>query len=114
MVSVICMLAMGTARVHSPNDAIDAAIATRYCQDAKWYSDDDGTNHPVATIIDDWGKLTGSDGVLLSNDPRQARVAASQSSGDHSGPGWSLELADDMQLVPGDKSGSFTIEPRGA
>ncbi|HJP84151.1 MAG TPA: hypothetical protein VJ835_11685 [Fimbriimonadaceae bacterium] len=69
----------------------------------------EGTFYPTATLINEWGTLEVSDGVLISSDFKSAIVKAPKSAGDLSGPGWKLTLSPGWKIAPGSKPGSFRL-----
>ncbi|MBX3120152.1 MAG: hypothetical protein KF784_13890 [Fimbriimonadaceae bacterium] len=70
--------------------------------------DEDGTYYPTATIIDEWGTIEVTDGVLIAGDWRSAKVVA-PASGAVSGPGWTLKLKTGWKIVVGKRKGDFTV-----
>ena len=69
-----------------------------------------GTVYPTARISDAWGVLdVGGGGALIDAGFGGVTVAAGQA-GTTSGPGWRLELAPGWRMVPGARSGDFTVE----
>jgi hypothetical protein len=71
--------------------------------------DSEGTFYPTATLINEWGTLEVSDGVLISSDFKSAIVKAPKSAGDLSGPGWKLTLSPGWKIAPGSKPGNFRL-----
>jgi len=82
----------------------------------------DATNtvYPTLRLVDGWGVLTVSNGAWLERDQMghivRARVPAPPdlSSRPLKGEGWSLELANEWEVVPGERPGDVTIRKRGS
>jgi len=74
--------------------------------------DDLGTVYPTIFIADLWGRITVSNGALLSSDWRSLRVAAPANPDARplQESGWSLELNDGWTLSPGPREGDFTLK----
>jgi hypothetical protein len=72
---------------------------------------DANTVYPTFHASAEWGTLDVSDGVLVPTDFSSATVAAPRDpQGSHlQGPGWTLDLAPGWKVVPGAKSGSYTV-----
>ena len=77
--------------------------------------DASNTVYPTLRLVDAWGVLTVSNGAWIERDATgrvvSARVAAPT---DHSarplkGDGWSLEVTDGWQVVPGERTGDVTM-----
>lgn len=77
--------------------------------------DASNTVYPTMRLVDAWGVLTVSDGALLeravTGEIVRARVPAPAdlSARPLKGEGWSLELANGWELVPGERSGDVKI-----
>jgi hypothetical protein len=73
------------------------------------------TVYPTLRLVDNWGVLTVSNGAWLERGPTghivRARVPAPQdlSARPLKGEGWSLELANGWEVVPGERPGDITI-----
>jgi len=67
-----------------------------------------GTVYPTLRISAAWGVLDAHDGALLAPDWSTVTVEA-PAAGAVQGPGWSLALKPDWQIVPGRRSGDFTL-----
>ncbi|HEX7332120.1 MAG TPA: hypothetical protein VF290_11520 [Pyrinomonadaceae bacterium] len=80
----------------------------------------DGSNsvYPTLRMVDNWGVLTVSNGAWLERAPTghiaSARVQAPQdvSARPLKGDGWSLELANGWEVVPGERAGDVTIRKK--
>ncbi|HEY1772528.1 MAG TPA: hypothetical protein VGH91_04980 [Gammaproteobacteria bacterium] len=74
----------------------------------------DGTHmvYPTFHATAEWGTLDVKEGVLLPSDFSSATLAAPTSTGGThiEGPGWTLDLAPGWHVVPGDKTGSYTVK----
>ena len=72
---------------------------------------DANTVYPTFHATAEWGTLDVTDGVLVPTDFSRATVAApNDTTGPHvQGPGWTLELASGWSVVPGAKTGSYTV-----
>ena len=69
----------------------------------------EGTYYPSATLIDEWGTIEISDGVIIANDFQTAWVdAPTGSSLENSG--WKLKLQPGWKLVVGRGKGDFVLE----
>jgi hypothetical protein len=74
-----------------------------------------GTVYPTSRVIDEWGVLHVTDGVLLSRDPggrvSEARVPAPRTPEGSTieGDGWTLTLTESWKLVPAARTGDFTL-----
>lgn len=71
-----------------------------------------GSVYPTMQVSDAWGKLVAKEGVLMpANFSCATVVAPANPAGAHvTGPGWTLDLAPGWHVVPGEKSGSFTVK----
>ncbi|HKS11043.1 MAG TPA: hypothetical protein VJS13_15950 [Pyrinomonadaceae bacterium] len=80
--------------------------------------DASNTVYPTMRLVDVWGVLTVSNGAWLeraaSGDLLRARVPApaDPSARPLKGEGWTLELANDWEVVPGERSGDLVIRKR--
>ena len=80
--------------------------------------DASNTVYPTMRLVDAWGVLTVSNGAWLERDATghlvRARVPAPSdlSARPLKGDGWSLELANGWDVVPGARSGDVTIRKR--
>jgi hypothetical protein len=72
----------------------------------------EGTYYPTATIIDEWGTIEVTDGILVAGDFRSARVIAPPSAGE-SNPGWKITLKSGWKIAEGNRKGDFTIASSG-
>jgi hypothetical protein len=76
------------------------------------------TVYPTLRLVDNFGVLTVSDGALLERDHAghvaRARVPAPQdlSARPLKGDGWTLELANGWEVVPGERPGDVTIRKK--
>jgi hypothetical protein len=72
---------------------------------------DANTVYPTFHATAEWGTLDVTDGVLVPTDFSRATVAAPKDTkGPHlEGPGWTLDLAAGWSVVPGTRSGSYTV-----
>jgi len=76
------------------------------------------TVYPTLRLVDNFGVLTVSNGALLERGPAgqmaRARVPAPQdlSARPLKGDGWSLELANGWEVVPGERPGDLTIRKK--
>lgn len=70
---------------------------------------EEGTYYPAATVIDEWGTLEVTDGVLIAGNWRSAWVEAPKSATDLKGPGWTIKLNPGWKLTPGKRPGDFTL-----
>jgi len=76
------------------------------------------TVYPTLRLVDNFGVLTVSNGALLERGPTgqmaRARVPAPQdlSARPLKGDGWSLELANGWEVVPGERPGDLTIRKK--
>jgi hypothetical protein len=80
--------------------------------------DASNTIYPTMRLVDAWGVLTVSNGAWLERDvsgslvrarvPAPADVAARPLKGE----GWTLELKDGWEVVPGERRGDFTIRKK--
>jgi hypothetical protein len=76
------------------------------------------TVYPTLRMVDNWGVLTVSNGAWLERNPSGhmalARVPAPQdlSARPLKGEGWSLELANGWEVVPGERPGDVTIRKK--
>jgi hypothetical protein len=72
---------------------------------------DANTVYPSFHATAEWGTLDVTDGVLVPTDFSRATVAAPKDTkGPHlEGPGWTLDLKAGWSVVPGAKSGSYTV-----
>jgi len=68
-----------------------------------------GTVYAPGTLIDNWGTLTATEGVLISPDFKTAWVPAPTSVDFLSGPGWTLKLNGGWKVVPGMRKGDYTL-----
>jgi hypothetical protein len=69
-----------------------------------------GSIYPTLQVIDEWGTLDVTGGALLSTDWSTVAVAAPASAADRTVAGaWTLSLAPGWSVVPGRRSGDFTI-----
>ena len=74
--------------------------------------------YPTLRMVDNWGVLTVSDGAWLERGPTghlvRARVPAPQdlSARPLKGEGWSLELANGWEVIPGERPGDVTIRKK--
>ena len=77
--------------------------------------DANNTVYPTMRLVDAWGVLTVSNGALLERDANghvvRARVPAplDRSARPLKGEGWSLELTNGWEVVPGERSGDVRI-----
>ena len=80
--------------------------------------DASNTVYPTLRLVDNWGVLTVSNGAWLERGPTghmvRARVPAPQdlSARPLKGEGWSLELANGWEVVPGERKGDVTIRKK--
>jgi hypothetical protein len=80
--------------------------------------DASNTVYPTLRLVDVWGVLTVSNGVWLERDATghlaRARVPAPQdlSARPLKGDGWSLELTNGWEVVPGDRAGDLAIRKK--
>jgi hypothetical protein len=80
--------------------------------------DASNTVYPTMRLVDPWGVLTVTNGAWVERDATghmvRARVTAPTdlSARPLKGDGWSLELANGWEVVPGEKSGEVTIRKR--
>ena len=80
--------------------------------------DASNTVYPTLRLVDAWGVLTVSNGAWLERDATghmvRARVPAPSdlSARPLKGDGWSLELANGWEVVPGERPGDVTIRKR--
>jgi hypothetical protein len=78
--------------------------------------DASNTVYPTMRLVDEWGVLTVSSGAWLERDANghmvRARLAApgDLSARPFKGDGWSLELANGWEVVPGERAGDATIK----
>ena len=80
----------------------------------------DATNtvYPTMRMVDAWGVLTVTDGAWLERNASgllsRARVPAPSdlSARPLKGEGWSLELANGWEVVPGERPGDLTIKKK--
>lgn len=76
------------------------------------------TVYPTLRMVDNWGVLTVTNGAWLERGPSghlvRARVPAplDPSARPLKGDGWSLELANGWEVVPGDRPGDVTIRKK--
>ena len=76
------------------------------------------TVYPTLRMVDNWGVLTVSNGAWLERGPTgylaRARIPAPQdlSARPLKGEGWSLELANGWEVVPGERPGDVTIRKK--
>jgi hypothetical protein len=74
--------------------------------------------YPTLRLVDNWGVLTVTDGAWLERGPSghmaRARVRAPQdlSARPLKGEGWTLELANGWEVVPGERPGDVTIRKK--
>ena len=69
-----------------------------------------GTVYPTMRISADWGVLEVSNGALLKPDWSAVSIVAPTTKGATlKGDGWTLELKPNWKLVPGARSGDFTL-----
>jgi hypothetical protein len=74
---------------------------------------DAGTVYPTIRVTDDWGVIEGKNGALMKPDwsalvvPAPASPVGSSIAGD----GWTLELKPGWRIVPGARSGDYTLAP---
>jgi len=71
-----------------------------------------GTVYPTAQIMDDWGTLTVTGGVLVSSDRKHAFVAAPSEAAARAGAGWSLLLQIGWRIVKGERPKDFKASLR--
>ena len=80
--------------------------------------DDSNSVYPTLRLVDDWGVLTVNNGAWLERGPTghlvRARVPAPQelSARPLKGEGWSLELTNGWEVVPGERPGDVTIKKK--
>jgi len=80
--------------------------------------DASNTVYPTMRLVDAWGVLTVTNGAWLERDANghivRARVPAPSdlSARPLKGDGWSLELTNGWEVVPGERSGDMTIRKR--
>ncbi len=80
--------------------------------------DASNTVYPTMRVVDPWGVLTVTNGAWVERDATghmvRARVTAPTdlSARPLKGDGWSLELANGWEVVPGERSGEVTIRKR--
>ena len=80
--------------------------------------DASNTVYPTMRLVDAWGVLTVSNGAWLERDATghlaRARIPAPAdlSARPLKGDGWSLELKDGWQVVPGERRGDVTIKKK--
>jgi hypothetical protein len=80
--------------------------------------DASNTVYPTMRLVDAWGVLTVSNGAWLERDTTgglvRARVPAPTdlSARALKGDGWSLELKDGWEVVPGERRGDVTIKKK--
>lgn len=74
-----------------------------------------GTVYPTMRIVDDWGVLEVTDGALLAKDwdAVTVPVPADREGRAIEGDGWTLQLNDGWQLVPGARKGDLVLESTG-
>ena len=72
-----------------------------------------GRVYPKVKIKDIWGVIDVTNGALISFKDMRATVSARSSQAAHlfQGEGWTLSLVDDWKMVPGVRSGDFTLSP---
>ena len=70
-----------------------------------------GIVYPNLNITDDWGTLEVQNGALLRSDWRVVTVSApNQNAGTTvKGDGWTLHLSPGWKVLPGTRSGDFTV-----
>lgn len=68
-----------------------------------------GSVFPHSTVIDQWGKLDASNGLLLAPDMHRAFVPAPKPGSPNAGDGWTLELKPGWKLVPAPRPGDYTL-----
>jgi hypothetical protein len=73
---------------------------------------DANTVYPTFHATAEWGTLEVVDGVLVPTEFSGATVAAPKDTGGKhlEGPGWTLDLAPGWSVVPGAKTGSYTVK----
>ncbi|MDB4910163.1 MAG: hypothetical protein JWO39_986 [Gemmatimonadetes bacterium] len=72
---------------------------------------DAGTVYPTIRVTDDWGVIEGKNGALMKPDWSALVVPAPESPVGSSiaGDGWTLELKPGWRIVPGERSGDYTL-----
>lgn len=72
---------------------------------------DAGTVYPTIRVTDDWGVIEGKNGALMKPDWSALVVPAPTSPVGSSiaGDGWTLELKPGWRIVPGARSGDYTL-----
>jgi hypothetical protein len=69
-----------------------------------------GSVYPNVRISDDWGVLEVTGGALVRADWSAVVVVAPSSAAERTVPGsWTLDLANEWKLVPGDRPGDFRV-----
>jgi hypothetical protein len=73
--------------------------------------DDLGTIYPTARVVDLWGVLTVTDGVLIDKNWTSVTVSAPDDLAARplSGVGWTLEVSEGWAVEPGTRQGSHTM-----
>ncbi|HRK22063.1 MAG TPA: hypothetical protein PLX06_09645 [Fimbriimonadaceae bacterium] len=69
----------------------------------------EGLYYPTATVIEAWGKLEVSEGLLLAADRKTARVAPPANFEDRKGPGWTITLDEGWRIVKDERTGNFHV-----
>lgn len=72
---------------------------------------DAGTVYPTIRVTDDWGVIEGKNGALMKPDWSALVVPApaSQAGDTIAGDGWTLELKPGWRIIPGERSGDYTL-----
>lgn len=119
--------AEGTSRLQTRKKFIDGPVLlislspdVRYSYDPNNVIgiDTNSTVYPTLRLVDAWGVLTVSNGAWIERDatgriisarvPAPTDLAARPLKGD----GWSLELTNGWEVVPGERSGNVKIRKR--
>lgn len=69
----------------------------------------EGLYYPTATVIETWGKLEVTEGLLLAADRKTARVAPPANFEDRRGPGWTITLDGGWRIVKDERTGNFHV-----
>jgi hypothetical protein len=72
-----------------------------------------GTVYPSTTVSDAWGTIRVEKGARITSDFKHLYVPLSSGAGALRGDGWSLQLSPGWRLVPGKRSGDWTVQPPG-
>ena len=75
-----------------------------------------GMYYPTVIIADRWGKLTVTQGALVSGDFKTVKVVApaDPAASELSGTGWKLELDPGWQMISDERPGCYRVTPRPA